>query len=197
MSHTWEVRVELTEAEYRRALRRFWVRARWYSWAILTLACGYAGVTWLSHGTSTHDPKYLVIGLAAYSFTLIVAYGSFMRSNVAEWRRLEELPVVYRFDVDGVSISSQLGSSDIKWRVFGKLWKYSGFWLLFMSKRQFLVLPTAALDADLMAFIDRQVRLGAGLPKCHECGYDLRGQEEARCPECGTEYSTDVLWMSK
>ena len=27
-----------------------------------------------------------------------------------------------------------------------------------------------------------------GVPICIKCGYDLRGQEEPRCPECGTGF---------
>ena len=28
---------------------------------------------------------------------------------------------------------------------------------------------------------------------CWQCGYDLRGTDEPRCPECGTEFSRDEL----
>lgn len=29
--------------------------------------------------------------------------------------------------------------------------------------------------------------------RCRKCGYDLRGLHEARCPECGTQYTLDEL----
>ena len=28
---------------------------------------------------------------------------------------------------------------------------------------------------------------------CWQCAYDLRGQTESRCPECGTAYDADEL----
>lgn len=31
------------------------------------------------------------------------------------------------------------------------------------------------------------------VPVCQHCGYDLRGQVEARCPECGREYDAGLL----
>ena len=31
------------------------------------------------------------------------------------------------------------------------------------------------------------------IPICLECGYDLRGQEQARCPECGREFDPGLL----
>lgn len=32
-----------------------------------------------------------------------------------------------------------------------------------------------------------------GVPLCVKCGYDLRGQQELRCPECGTELDEVAL----
>jgi hypothetical protein len=34
-------------------------------------------------------------------------------------------------------------------------------------------------------------------PKCLRCGYDMTGLTEARCPECGAEYTLDQLWMAQ
>lgn len=32
---------------------------------------------------------------------------------------------------------------------------------------------------------------------CPRCGYDLRGLHEARCPECGTQYTLDGLFAAQ
>jgi len=32
-----------------------------------------------------------------------------------------------------------------------------------------------------------------GIPVCIKCGYDLRGQTETRCPECGAEFDEKQL----
>jgi len=32
-----------------------------------------------------------------------------------------------------------------------------------------------------------------GVPICFECGYDLRGQLEPRCPECGTAFDPSLI----
>ncbi|NLX15275.1 MAG: hypothetical protein GXY44_16730 [Phycisphaerales bacterium] len=39
----------------------------------------------------------------------------------------------------------------------------------------------------------REKLVEKGVPICIECGYDLRGQIEPRCPECGTGYDPDLL----
>ena len=36
-----------------------------------------------------------------------------------------------------------------------------------------------------------------GVPICLKCGYDLRGQTEPRCPECGTPFDADLIVGAK
>lgn len=36
-----------------------------------------------------------------------------------------------------------------------------------------------------------------GVPVCVECGYDLRGQAEPRCPECGAACAPELLNPSR
>ena len=39
----------------------------------------------------------------------------------------------------------------------------------------------------------RQQLTEAGIPTCVPCGYDLRGQIEPRCPECGTPFDDNAM----
>ncbi len=39
----------------------------------------------------------------------------------------------------------------------------------------------------------RELLISNGVPICLKCGYDLRGQAEARCPECGTAFDEELL----
>jgi len=39
----------------------------------------------------------------------------------------------------------------------------------------------------------RQQLVASGVPVCIHCGYDLRGQTEARCPECGRSFDAALL----
>lgn len=33
-------------------------------------------------------------------------------------------------------------------------------------------------------------------PMCPQCGYNLSGLTQCRCPECGTEYRLEELWRT-
>ena len=39
----------------------------------------------------------------------------------------------------------------------------------------------------------REQLIAKGVPICLRCGYDLRGQVEARCPECGKAFDSGLL----
>ena len=39
----------------------------------------------------------------------------------------------------------------------------------------------------------RERLVANGIPVCMSCGYDLRGQTEARCPECGTAFDQRLV----
>ena len=43
---------------------------------------------------------------------------------------------------------------------------------------------------------DRLARLGIGAIGCPTCGYNLTGLREARCPECGSQYTLDQLYAA-
>ena len=43
---------------------------------------------------------------------------------------------------------------------------------------------------------ERLNQLGVGAITCPSCGYNLTGLKEARCPECGAQYTLDQLLAS-
>jgi hypothetical protein len=43
----------------------------------------------------------------------------------------------------------------------------------------------------------RRRLVALGVPVCLECGYDLRGQTEARCPECGAAFDPHLLELAQ
>jgi hypothetical protein len=190
-----EIRIELSDSQFKRALRRFWFRS--YGRYLLLLGVGVA--IWLiSSASLVERPGSSMLraaAMAAFAIALpVLSYCAHMRMSMHPRRKIEDHHITYRFSHLGIFVSSELGSSELKWRAFERFWKFPDMWLLFVGKRQFLILPTADIDEELGAFIERCVRIGsAGRPKCRKCGYDLRGQREPRCPECGTEFDEAIL----
>jgi uncharacterized paraquat-inducible protein A len=46
--------------------------------------------------------------------------------------------------------------------------------------------------APIQAAVREQL-VAQGIPVCVKCGYDLRGQTEPRCPECGAAFEGALL----
>lgn len=44
--------------------------------------------------------------------------------------------------------------------------------------------------------VSRLASRGGGAVPCPDCGYDLTGLQEARCPECGNRFTLDELLIS-
>ncbi len=61
---------------------------------------------------------------------------------------------------------------------------FSGLVLVFILRSLYYKRVQRSLREQLVA---------QGTPICLECGYDLRGQIEARCPECGTPFDEMLL----
>lgn len=40
-------------------------------------------------------------------------------------------------------------------------------------------------------------RFAQSSPRCGKCGYNMRGLRELTCPECGTEYTVEQLWLAQ
>ncbi len=189
-----ELTFDLSDALFRRALNRFWFRT--YGLRLIICA-GIVELGLICLSSTVMRGGFLFASWSVFVIIVVLSlvnYTRYMRNSMRIRSKLEDHSVSCRFSNQGVSISSELGSSELKWRAFEKLWKHSDLWFLFMDKNQFLILPTDKLDEDLRDFIEHCIRLtGGGRPKCRQCGYDLRGQQTPRCPECGTPFDEDVL----
>ncbi len=122
------------------------------------------------------------------------------------WHRHPELS---RFPSDEDAKKAFQGATP-KWPFFGLLFagimfarviddyaeRHAGKWAGILA-----FFMTTLVWAELMVFllrkrIQRHLRnslLSHGVPICIPCGYDLRGQTEPRCPECGTSFDPALL----
>jgi hypothetical protein len=87
------------------------------------------------------------------------------------------------------------------------LWKFVLHGLIKPANDREVILQNAAFISFqiLMAFIGfrlwispirkslRQSLQAKGIPICIPCGYDLRGQLEPRCPECGAPFDAHLV----
>lgn len=64
-------------------------------------------------------------------------------------------------------------------------------------------MPAMSAHASNTLSYERVARAPAFIPRCAGCGYDLRGLEQPRCPECGLDFDpnalppADIPWLKR
>jgi hypothetical protein len=85
-------------------------------------------------------------------------YVTHLRRSLGVLRKMQSPEATFEFDEDRFRVSSDLGTSELKWGMITEVWCLPDFWLLFVSQGQFITLPLADLDADARAFILAKVK---------------------------------------
>lgn len=67
-----------------------------------------------------------------------------------------------RFTDERIGIESDIGRTELSWKMIEKIWKYPSVWLVFIAKQGYITLPTANLDDELKRFIAEKVRENNG-----------------------------------
>jgi len=149
--------VKYTRASMLRATTCFWKRffgPKGLAALVALWVC--VGLLW------TVAPRdWLTIALLTSAVLVqILAMGVYLNHRhrvLASLDRLDDGVMEFRFDEEGLGLSSNLGTSMLKWATFERLWKFPDMWLLFISKQQYIVLPVDQLPSDALDLVDSRV----------------------------------------
>jgi hypothetical protein len=61
-----------------------------------------------------------------------------------------------------LSIRSGVGSADLHWPSIIGIWRFPEVWLLMVSRRQYITLPTGQLAPDFLGFVQERVESSGG-----------------------------------
>ena len=152
------VTVTYTPALMSRAVACAWRRQMgWRGVAVFGLLIGCIVLLWAMDGWTW----YLTVVVTAAVLLLMIFLGVYAANRHRVLKHLQRLEggfVEFAFDDDGLGITNSLGSSTLKWTTFEKLWQFPDVWLLFISKGQYIILPTAELPAKALALIEENVQ---------------------------------------
>jgi hypothetical protein len=190
----FEIQYEATDAQASRAARAVLWR-RHISPGLIFVGVWLAGavILSLSRDSGVTVPAVLY-ALAAYQ--LLLTWSTCRRYM----QTIERLRAKARsnstravFSYAGVYMETEVATVSYKWCLFTGLWRCKDI-LLLVGDFGYFAIPRATVAPELSDFIARCLRSGrGGWPLCRQCGYDLRGQTEPRCPECGTPFDVDLL----
>lgn len=131
----------------RRLLRR---------WPRLLIAVALVGVGLVLDSRSEHWSAVSIMGVTVMALLLFIyaaVYVKQMRA-LAAWKRMQgDAPVHYSLSEETVHARSNLGATELKWRVFRKLVEWPDSFLLYYSSDNHLTLPREEVPAEVVDFI--------------------------------------------
>lgn len=98
-----------------------------------------------------------VLGSVSIGFVILIISMGFLyvRSSAAKFRAMRDPKVRWRFTEETLGTRSDLGSSEISWRMISDVWCFPEVWLIFFGKQGYgySTLPTVGLNGELKDFI--------------------------------------------
>lgn len=157
-----QIKLHYTESLIRSAVVAFWWRTVGWKFllAFFMLAGGVAYLLVAGDRSRFVGALGAVLGLALALVTVL--YLMHFRGSLARFRRMGSKEATLVAESDMLVLTSDVGSSELRWSAVGEIWRFEKFWLLFFSRAQFVTLPLADLDAGAKEFIEERVRKHGG-----------------------------------
>jgi len=151
-----------TEQLVAQAVRLYWRKTVGFG-LLGAVALMIAFLTWrLIDGDRTW-----VVGLVAAVVLLgvlmpVAVYVVHYRNSMGKFREMSQPSAELVAEQDTITISSDRGSTSLKWELVKEVWRFDTVWLLLFSKAQFVTLPLDDLPGPMQDFILERVRATGG-----------------------------------
>jgi hypothetical protein len=157
-----EVTVKYSPELIKFAVWQFWVRSIGTGGFISFAVALVAFVYFLIAGDRSWLLGFLgsVVGLCLACG--VVSYNIYLSRSMEKFKRMETHEAKFRFTDERIGIESDIGRTELSWKMIEKVWKYPQVWLVFIAKQGYVTLPTADIDEELQQFITRKVQESGG-----------------------------------
>ena len=147
------IKLEYSEVFIRDAIRHYWWKQIGPVFPLVTLSLTVFLVYRLIDGDRTWLigalGAVIILGLA----TMIAIYVVHLRRALQRLERMKKPEATLELGEDQFRISSDVGSSEIKWSLISHLWCFDNVWLLFFSAGEFMTLPINDMSAESKSFL--------------------------------------------
>jgi riboflavin transporter FmnP len=151
-----------TERLVAQAVRAFWRKTIGLG-LMFAVPLMVAFLVWLLVG----GDRSWVVGLTAAVILLgigmpVAVYVVHYRNSMGKFREMAQPVAEFVADDDMVTLSSDRGTTSLKWNAVTEVWRFESLWLLLFSKSQFVTLPLQDVPAPMQAFILDRVKASGG-----------------------------------
>jgi hypothetical protein len=92
----------------------------------------------------------------------MVVYWVHYRNSMAKFRDMKEPVATFLADEDSFTLTSDYGSSTLKWKAIKEVWEFEGFWLLLFSKANFATIPLDGVSDEMRSYVLERVKRNGG-----------------------------------
>ena len=89
---------------------------------------------------------------------MAASYFVHLRRSLSRLRRMKTPEATLMLGDDRFKITSDVGSSEIKWNLITKIWRFEYVWLIFFSGNEFMTLPIEGISEQSKAFIMQKAK---------------------------------------
>jgi YcxB-like protein len=147
------IKLHYSEELVRSAVRAFWFRVtglRFFIpmtilFAILVYSLRSGDRSWSVGVTGTVFALGVIFAVALYVVHLRTSLRRLCRMRIPE--------AMFEPSDQRFRVTSDLGATDVAWNAISEVWCFPDFWLLFLSRAQFITLPLADVDSEARELI--------------------------------------------
>jgi hypothetical protein len=151
-----------TEPLVRAAVLAFWQRTvgAGYVVALVVLAASLGVTVWF--GDRSWVAGALGTSLVLGVVFVVLIYVVHLRRGLAVLRAMQDPVATLQLDDDALTVTSELGSTSLRWSAVSEVWRFPAFWLVLVSKAQFMTLPIESVSPEARTFLVARVEAAGG-----------------------------------
>jgi YcxB-like protein len=109
----------------------------------------------------TFSPLLAVLPIVAVLLS-IALYIVHYRRSLSRLRRMSIPQAVFEPAEEAFRITSDVGTLELSWRSVKEVWRFPHFWLLFISRAQFITLPLDDLNLEERQYVLNKIKANGG-----------------------------------
>lgn len=146
----------------RRAVRSFWWRVVGLRFFMALAVVAVSLVMRIRGGDTSWVVGALASVLALGIVFMVALYVVHYRNSLHKLKAMGDAQATLDASETSLSLSSAAGTATLPWSGVTEVWQFKSYWLLMLSKSQFMTLPLASLTPEATAFILARIRASGG-----------------------------------
>jgi hypothetical protein len=91
----------------------------------------------------------------------ILSYRIYLNRSMSKFDNMQSPTAKLQFTDDLFCIESDIGRSELSWRMIERVWSYPSVWLVFIKKQGYVTLPVRDIDEEIRQFIIDKIEANA------------------------------------